>query len=96
MTEDELKAWEEMTPLERVNKTIQDFVNAVDPEAPVLLRGGVISWESMIYDEDGDAMFRVNYASLPNTSVSSTIGILDLATEVAKHDMFCGGDHGDD
>lgn len=76
------------TPLERVADALQDFVNATDEQAPVLLRGGVVAWESMIFDEDGDAMFRVNYAALPNTSMASTIGILDLATDVAKCDMF--------
>lgn len=76
------------TPLERVADALQAFVNAIDEEAPVLLRGGVVAWESVIYNDDGDAMFKVNYAALPNTSMASTIGILDLATDVAKHDMF--------
>jgi hypothetical protein len=76
------------TPLDRVATALQDFVNEIDDQAPVLLRGAVVAWESMIFDEDGDAMFKVNYAALPNTSMASTIGILDLANDVAKHDMF--------
>lgn len=78
----------EQTPLDRVATALQDFVNATDDQAPVLVRGAVFAWESMIFDDDGDAMFKVNYAALPNTSMASTIGILDLATDVAKHDMF--------
>lgn len=84
----------ETTPLERVAEALQEFVNSIDDQAPVLLRGGVVTWESMIFDADGDAMFKVNYAALPNTSMASTIGILDLATEVAKNDMFT--DHEED
>jgi len=78
----------EPTPLERVADALQEFVNCIEDEAPVLLRGAVVAWESMRFDEDGDAMFKVNYAALPNTSMASTIGILDLANDVAKHDMF--------
>lgn len=75
-------------PIDRVATALQDFVNSIDDQAPVLVRGAVVAWESMIFDEDGDAMFKVNYAALPSTSMASTIGILDLATEVAKCDMF--------
>lgn len=62
------------TPLERVATAIQDFVNSIDDEAPVLLRGGVIAWESVIFNDQGQAMYKVNYASLPDTSMASTIG----------------------
>lgn len=78
----------EANPLDVVAEALQAFVNATDEQAPVLVRGGVVAWESMIFNDDGDAMFKVNYAALPNTSAASTIGILDLATEVAKFDMF--------
>lgn len=75
-------------PLFRVHDALQAFVNTIEEEAPVLLRGAVVAWESMIYDEDGDAMFKVNYAALPNTSMASTIGILSLGTDLAKRDML--------
>lgn len=75
-------------PIDRVARALQDFVNDIDDEAPVLIRGAVIAWESMRYDDDGDALFKVSYATVPNTSMASVIGILDLATDVAKSDMF--------
>lgn len=79
----------ELTALEKVAAALQEFVNECNDEGrPVLLRGGVVCWESMVYEDDGDAGFLVNYASLPNTSMATTIGILDLATEVAKNDML--------
>jgi len=87
---------EEESPLERVSKAMQDFVNSIDDEAPVIIRGGVIAWESMIFDENGDAAYRVSYASLPETSMASTIGILHLATKYAEDDMTCRWRVGDD
>ena len=77
-----------------IAEALQEFVNAIHDEPPVLLRGAVVAWESMRYNDDGDPLYSVNYASLTNTSAASTIGILDLATDVAKSDMF--GDHEED
>lgn len=90
MTEEELAAWEAMSPLERVAKAMQDFVNSIDAEAPVLLRGGVVAWESMVLNEDGDTGFKVSYAALPNTSMSSTVGLLEMGRNAALLDMSDG------
>jgi len=80
--------------LQGIADKLQEFINAIHDNPPVLLCGAVVTWESMRFTEDGDPLYSVNYAALPNTSASSTIGILDLATEVAKSDMFT--DHEED
>lgn len=80
--------------LTRIAEALQEFINAIHDDPPVLLRGAVVAWESVRYNDDGDPLYSVNYASLPNTSAASTIGILDLGTEVAKSDMFT--DHEED
>ena len=77
------------TPLERIQEALQELVAEIHegPGVP-LVRGGVIAWESMVFDENGDAMFQVNYARTEGTSLASVIGILDLATDVVREDAF--------
>lgn len=75
--------------LEKVARAIQEFVNEIDDQAPVILRGGVITFETMKPTADGEAVaFKVGYASLPNTSMAETIGTLTLSRHYALHDMM--------
>lgn len=83
---------DEMTPLDKLAQALQEFVNSIDDEAPVLLRGAVVAWESMILNDDGDVAFKVNYCSMPNTSMAETIGIMSLGKDVAMGDMLGGDD----
>lgn len=82
----------DQTPIQKLTAAVQAFVNEVDDEPPVLLRGGVVVWESMILDDDGDAMFMTNYASLDGTSLAHTMGLMELGKMVLEGDAFDEGD----
>lgn len=84
-------------PISRLTQAVQDFVNAIDDEAPVLLRSGAVVWETQILDDDdGDAAYKTSYASLDGTSMASTIGVLELGKTLALDDMVGGTDGEDD
>lgn len=74
------------SPLEKVTAAVKEFIQAVNDE-PVIVRGAVVCWETMAFDEDGDANYTVNYTSLPETSMAETIGILDIAMDVVREDI---------
>ncbi|GAA4120421.1 hypothetical protein GCM10022215_24020 [Nocardioides fonticola] len=88
MSETDPEPLDDRTPLEKLTDAIREFVNAIDDEAPVLIRGAVVTWESTILTEDGDAAFKVGYASCEGSSMASTIGMLELARRQAVREML--------
>lgn len=78
---------DDRTPVERLTAAVQAFVNEIDPEAPVLLRGCVVVWESMILDEDGDAAYKTSYATGDGTGMSSGAGLLHLGLAELTADL---------
>ena len=79
------------TPLEELEAALQRFVNSEEGQAS-LLRGAVILWESMSYDDDGEPLYTVSYRAVAGASMAAAIGIIDLGKEVAVADVMhvCG------
>jgi hypothetical protein len=71
----------EPTPLERLTAAVQAYVNDMS-EVPRVVRGAVVAWEAMRYDEDGDDAYQVSYACTVGTSPSAAVGIFDLGRVV--------------
>lgn len=78
---------DDQTPLERLNTAIQDFINEIDDEAPVLLDSAVLVWESMIYTDDGDVARKINYANAGRASMSATVGLLQAGSHQVLTDL---------
>lgn len=83
---------EDKPTLEKLNDLIQQFVNELEEQA-VILRGAVVVWETMVFDDDGDPLFKVNYASMPNTTMAQTAGLFDMGRGVLDEDAR--GDDGE-
>lgn len=83
------------TPLEALQAAVQVFVNATAEDGPVLLQSAVLAFEAVRFDDDGDMMHRIRYATVQG-SVSSSAGLLSLAETSLKEDLGFFGDHSSD
>jgi hypothetical protein len=77
----------EQTPLDRLTIAVQEFVNATDPEAPVLIDSAVVVWETMVYEDDGDLAYKVNYANAGRASMSAAVGLLQIGLDQVLADI---------
>lgn len=87
LKDDSHKTQPNLTPLQELTNAVQKFVNARAGE-PQLLRGAVLCWESMCVGENGQMIYNTNYVSFENTSMSETVGLLDLAKSMVKNDIL--------
>lgn len=78
--------------LEKLSQAVQEYVNTVDEEAPVVVRGWAIALETMIFrKDDGRAAYKIASVSGPETSNAHAMGLLQhgkdtIATCLLHHD----------
>lgn len=79
---------------DKVVKLLQEWVNETsDGDTPILIDVGVIVYEQITLDEDGDAFRKVNYCTLThNAGLASTMGLLSLGQDVLGQDLFSDED----
>jgi len=76
--------------MEKLTQAIQDFVNETDDEAPVLLRGAVVVWESVKLNDDGEAGFKTNYTCTEGTTMAQSMGLFNMGAREMEEDVFGG------
>ena len=91
MTMSDESSAEERNPMEILETAVQDFVRAIaDEDEPIwLVRGFVLSWEQVRFDEDGDALWRTRYAVPEITTAAHAVGILTV-TKALIEEMMIG------
>ena len=62
---------------DKLAESIQEFINAGE-EIPRIVRGAVLVYETMRYDDDGDEVYSTNFSCIPGTTLATAIGVLDL------------------
>ena len=78
-------------PLETLNEAIATFVNATTEQA-VLVNQAVVIWETVRFDEDGDAERAISYANTTdNFSLSGCLGMLEAGREFIRRDILDEG-----
>lgn len=77
-----------MTPIEKLTAAVQEFVNEVDEDAPVIVRTAVVAWEAVVLNDDGEAMSGIAFEPIGNAGPSATIGLLITAGEMAKANIL--------
>lgn len=81
---------EDRDPMDALEAAVQEFVRAITDDEPVsLVRGFVLSWEQVRFDEDGDALWRTRYAVPEITTAAHAVGILSV-TKALIEDMMIG------
>lgn len=79
--------------IEELTKKVQEWIHTTDSgDKPSIMTGCVISFESSQYDESGNLMYRTDYLTLPPTSVTQAVGLIDITKGEMDHRMFghCG------
>lgn len=82
----------ETSPIEALTAAVQEFVNARSEHGPVLLRGAVVVWEQVRFDDDGQTAFHTSYACTEGTSPAASVGILELGRQVVLDDLLDDGE----
>lgn len=73
-----------MTALEDFTKALEEYIRATadEDDGTFVVKGAVVSWEQIRFDEDGEPHYTVNCMSTDGTSYAETIGILNIAMDV--------------
>lgn len=82
-----------MTPNEKLAEAIREYVNEVDDDAPVIVRGAVVAWEAMILDEEGRSVSGVAYTAIGDTGPAAMVGLLAIAQDLATVSILDRGDY---
>jgi hypothetical protein len=79
--------------IEELRVKMQEWIHLTDegPDASIMT-GCVIAFESSRFDESGNQMYRTDYLSLPPTSISQMVGLINITNGDLNHRMFghCG------
>lgn len=75
---------------EKLEQAIHEYVQARAEHDGVLLRGVVLCWEQMRFDEDGDALWLTNYTIPQGTTVAQAVGLLAV-TKARVEKYLLGG-----
>lgn len=83
---------EELTPLEKLGKAIQEFVNA-NADEPILVDQALVVWEEVTLDDKGEARRRVLY-SVPsdNFTLTGVLGLLRAGKYFIERDILKDGE----
>lgn len=80
---------DELTPVQKLERAIQIYLNEVSDEAPVLLDTCIVVWEQVNYAADGDIMRQVNYTvPTDRASFGAAVGLLDIGITLVKRDFI--------
>lgn len=83
-------------PLDDLANAVQAFANHVSDD-PELVDSAVVIWESVSFNEDGDAQRCIRYAvPTPNFSMSGTLGLIEAGKFYIKRDVLSIHESDDD
>lgn len=80
---------------EEIAERVQRYIHIEDDgDTPSLMTGCVVIFESTMYDDGGNALFRIDYFNPVDSGVVHTRGLIVTANDEMHHRMFghCGHD----
>ena len=86
----------ELTPIERLARAVQAFANETCPEPNVLVTSFVVGLEWSRFDQDGDQLFAMDYAT-HGSGVAASLGLAHAVRVMIERDSIADDvEDGDD